>query len=154
MKKRILTYSPYAFILLWGYAASIKLWNWQTSRREMHMQPFPDWVGDILFWLVPLIELSLVALLFYPATMLRGIQASVVLLSIFTIYLALGIGRAFGKVPCACGGILSGMGHVEHIIFNLLFIILGIYTWVLALKSLPHSDVGVDGARREGSNNQ
>src|SRR5690606_33812320 len=107
MKKRIVTYSPYAFILLWGYAATVKLWNWETSRREMHLQPFPDWMGDILFWLVPLVELTIVVLLLYHVTMLRGIQASVILLCVFTIYLALGLGRVFGKVPCACGGILS-----------------------------------------------
>lgn len=154
MKKRIVTYSPYAFILLWGYAATVKLWNWNTSRREMHLQPFPDWMGDILFWLVPLVELTIVVLLLYHVTMLRGIQASVILLCVFTIYLALGLGRAFGKVPCACGGILSGMGHREHILFNLLFIGLGIYTWVLARKSLPHSAVSVDAGRKEGSKNQ
>lgn len=154
VKKRILKYGPYIFILLWGYAATVKLWNWENSRREMYLQPFPDWIGDILFWLIPLIELAIVGLLLYQATILRGIQATIVLLSIFTIYFIFGIGRVFGKIPCACGGILIGMGHKEHIFFNLLFITLGIYTWVLARKSLPHSDVSVDGARGEGSKKQ
>jgi len=61
------------------------------------------------------------------------------------------LGRAFGSIPCACGGILSGMGHVAHLLFNSFFIILGCIAMVLAHKG-RHGDFANPGARRkEGS---
>ena len=151
MKKQtyIFTIAQYAFILLWGYAASIKLWNWEQSRREMHLQPFPDWMGDILFWLIPLIELVLVYILIHQNTAKRGIQLSILTLGAFTVYLVLAVGKAFGKIPCACGGILSNMAHGQHIAFNLLFIAVGIFSLVLAPYGRP-GDVLHSARRKEG----
>ncbi|WP_169305722.1 MauE/DoxX family redox-associated membrane protein [Sphingobacterium alkalisoli] len=148
-RKNILTLAQYSFILLWGYAATIKLWNWDQSQREMHLQPFPGWMADILFALIPLLELGIVYLLINRKTVERGIQLSVLLLSAFTLYLVLAVGSAFGKIPCACGGILSNMGHLEHIAFNLLFIAVGIITLVLAHSSRLRDDVSRRTRRKE-----
>ncbi|SEL57377.1 MauE/DoxX family redox-associated membrane protein [Parapedobacter koreensis] len=125
----------YAFIALWGYAGSIKLIHWVQSRAEMHKQPFPAWVADILFWAIPFAELGIVALLLVPKLRVWGLRASLALITLFTLYLALVLGRAFGSIPCACGGILSGMGHAEHLAFNSLFTILGCTAMVLTHKS-------------------
>ncbi len=138
----------YAFTALWGYAGSIKLINWNTSRAEMHKQPFPDGMGDILFWLVPLLELGIVALLLIPRLRLWGLRASLALISLLTAYLALVLSRAFGAIPCACGGILSGMGHAEHLLFNSFFVILGCIAMVLAHRS-RHGDFANPDARRK-----
>lgn len=150
-RRNILTIAQYSFILLWGYTATIKLWNWEQSQREMHLQPFPAWMADILFWLIPFVELAIVYLLINHHTVKRGIQLSVFLLSTFTLYLILALGRAFGKIPCACGGILSNMGHLEHIAFNLLFIAVGIITLVLAHSSRLRDDVSRRTSRKEDS---
>lgn len=150
MKVRpIIPFISYVFIALWGYAGSVKLINWSTSRREMHLQPFPDWLGDILFWLIPLVELGIVVLLLMPRFRLRGLQASLALISVFTGYLTLVLSRAFGSIPCACGGILSGMGHQEHLIFNLVFVILGCIAMVLAHKSGQGDFADPDARRKE-----
>lgn len=138
----------YAFIALWGYAGSVKLINWSTSRAEMHKQPFPEWMGDILFWLIPLVELCIVVLLLSPYLRIWGLRASLALISVFTIYLSLVLTRAFGSIPCACGGILSGMGHQAHLIFNSLFVILGCIAMVLAHDS-RHGDFANPDARRK-----
>lgn len=151
MKKSILKYSPYIFILLWGFAAIVKLYNWDSSRREMQLQIFPDWLASILFWFIPLLGLAIAGLLIQRRTTLTGIKASVILLGLFTLYLALGMSKVFGKVPCSCGGILNNASHMEHIIFNTAFIALGIYTWILAYKSRPPRDVQADAGRKEGS---
>lgn len=124
-RQHYINFVSWLYIALWGYAGAIKLISWGTSRREMHLQPFPHWVGDILFWFIPLLELTLVVFLLQTRTRMRALQGSITLLSIFTLYILLVLGRAFGKIPCACGGILSGMGHLEHLYFNLVFIILG-----------------------------
>ncbi|TJY62775.1 hypothetical protein FAZ19_20115 [Sphingobacterium alkalisoli] len=94
-------------------------------------------------------ELGIVYLLINRKTVERGIQLSVLLLSAFTLYLVLAVGSAFGKIPCACGGILSNMGHLEHIAFNLLFIAVGIITLVLAHSSRLRDDVSRRTRRKE-----
>lgn len=138
----------YAFVVLWAYAGSIKLLRWRSSRAEMHMQPFPEWMGDILFWLIPLVELGIAALLVMPEFRMWGLRASLALISVFTVYLVLVIGRAFGYIPCACGGILSGMGHTAHLLFNSIFVILGCIAMVLAHRS-RHGEYASPDARRK-----
>lgn len=138
----------YAFIMLWAYAGSVKLINWSTSRREMHMQPFPEWLADILFWLIPVGELGIVAFLLIPQLRIWGLRASLALISLFTFYLILVLSRAFGSIPCACGGVLSGMGHTAHLIFNSFFVILGCVAMVLARRS-RHGDNANPAARRK-----
>lgn len=138
----------YAFIVLWAYAGSVKLINWSTSRREMHMQPFPEWLADIFFWLIPVGELAIVALLLVPQLRTWGLRASLALISLFTLYLILVLSRAFGSIPCACGGVLSGMGHTAHLIFNSFFVILGCIAMVLAHRS-RHGDYAYPDARRK-----
>src|SRR3546814_870665 len=83
----------YTFVALWGYAGSTKLINWSQSQTEMHKQPFPEGVGDVLFWVIPLVELAIVALLLSPKLRLWGLRASLALITVFTLYLALVLGR-------------------------------------------------------------
>ena len=98
------------------------------------------------------IELGIVALLIFPTLRLWGLRASFALITALTVYLALVRGNAFGSIPCACGGILSGMGHLAHIVFNSFFVILGYIAMVLAHKG-RHGDFAHPYARRkEGSN--
>src|SRR5690606_11086418 len=82
----------YAFVALWGYAGITKLINWAQSRAEMHKQPFPEGVADVLFWAIPLVELRIVALLLSPTLRLWGLRASLSLITVLTLYLALVLG--------------------------------------------------------------
>ncbi|GGC22270.1 hypothetical protein GCM10011386_12760 [Parapedobacter defluvii] len=138
----------YAFTALWGYAGTVKLISWTQSRAEMHKQPFPETVADVFFWAIPLLELGIVVLLLVPKLRLWGLRASLALITVFTLYLALVLGRAFGSIPCACGGILSGMGHAAHLVFNSFFVILGCIAMVLARKG-RHGDIANPGVRRK-----
>ncbi|WP_437920424.1 MauE/DoxX family redox-associated membrane protein [Sphingobacterium sp. LRF_L2] len=139
----------YSFILLWSYAAISKLAHWELSRAEMHKQLFPSYIASILFWLIPLLELGLVYLLLIPKNKLWGIRFSIALLSLFSLYLLTGITRLFGKNPCICAGILPQRSAGEHILFNILFIILGISILVLAHKSRAGKDVVSEPSRKE-----
>lgn len=112
------------FILLWSYAAFSKLAVLEISRSEMLNQVFPIWVAEILYWLVPTIELGICLLLIFSRTRVAGLYASLILMSSFSIYIALSMTGIFGRIPCNCGGILSNMSYGTHLIFNLLFVIL------------------------------
>ena len=53
----------------------------------------------------------------------RHLIVAGLLLSVFSIYIAVTMSGFFGRIPCSCGGILKNMGYWTHLIFNLLFIV-------------------------------
>lgn len=147
----ILKLVQYSFILLWGSAAVLKLWDRELTKREMEMQVFPLWMSDILWWLLPSVQFLLIIVLLYKPTVNIGIKLSTLLISLFTIYLFLGVTKFFGETPCACGGIWPSNNHWIHIGLNSIFMIIGITYWVLAHKSHPKGDVLSEVGRKEGA---
>lgn len=112
--------------LMFFYAALGKLMNYDRSKSEMMAQIFPRSVSEVLVWLVPVTELVITALLLFNPTRLKGLFASLFLLSGFSVYIAVAMSGVFGKVPCGCGGILRHMGYWAHLGFNVAFIILSL----------------------------
>lgn len=115
-----------AIALLFCYAALSKLTDFATSRSEMLNQVFPESIALILVWVVPITELFIVALLLYKPLRLMGFYASLILLSLFTIYIAITMAGVFGRIPCSCGGILKHMSYSVHLIFNVFFLLLAL----------------------------
>ncbi|MGV6945467.1 MauE/DoxX family redox-associated membrane protein [Sphingobacterium kyonggiense] len=150
INRKIIDFVSYAFILLWGYASITKLYNWKLSRTEMHMQIFPAWIGDILFWFIPLLELFLVLVLLDRKRVTMGLKLSTLLIALFTFYLLIGVTGFFGE-PCICAGILKGKSVTYHIVFNMVFVIFGIIALVLAQKGQNGKYITFDSGRKEGS---
>lgn len=111
---------------MWMYASLVKLLNLPESSRQMHNQPFPPAIADLLVFAVPTVELIVVMLLLFPLVLKLGYLASIFLLTVFTIYILLIESNAFGHIPCSCGGIISGFSWTEHLLFNLFFLALSI----------------------------
>lgn len=107
------------------YAAVSKLSDYKSAHEAMRNQIFTNIVADILTWLIPTIELLLTVLLIYKPTRRFGIRLSIYLLTTFTIYILVVMTKAFGRIPCSCGGIISQLGYKWHILFNLFFLIAG-----------------------------
>jgi len=108
------------------YAALSKLADYKVSKEQMLNQVFPDAIALQLAWLVPVIELLIVLTLVFEKTMLRGLYASLLLMTAFSIYISLTMSGLFGRTPCSCGGILKNMSYSTHLLFNLFFIILAV----------------------------
>ena len=140
----------YAFLLLWVYAIQLKLSDVEQTKTEMAMQLFPTWMADILWWLIPTIQIVLVLMLLYRPTVDRGIQASTALITAINLYMLLGVTKVFGRTPCACGGIWAGNNHWEHIAWNSIFMALGLLYGMLAHRSRPVYKVSTDIDRKEG----
>lgn len=115
-----------SLILLWSYAAFSKFADLDKSRSEMLNQVFPMWMAEILYWLVPALEIGLCVLLVFTKTRLMGLYGSLILMSSFTLYIAIVMTGIFGRIPCSCGGILSNMSYGTHLIFNLFFVALAL----------------------------
>ena len=107
-------------IILWSYASFSKLFNIYRFRQAMLIQVFPHWMGKILTYVVPLIEIALIVLLFIPSTRLSGMYASFFLMLMFTIYVGGAVYQFYDRHPCACGGLFARLGWHKHLKVNLM----------------------------------
>ena len=105
------------FILLWVYAATVKLLEFEDFGIQLGQSPLLSAYAGILVWLVPLSEYILSVLLLLPKTRKVGLYGSLCLMTAFTTYIIIILNYA-DFVPCSCGGILEALGWTEHLLFN------------------------------------
>ncbi|GGG18906.1 MauE/DoxX family redox-associated membrane protein [Pontibacter amylolyticus] len=123
-------------ILLFFYTALSKLLDLQAFQGQLVLQPFPAGWESVLLWALPLTELLVCVLLFFPRTRQQGLYLATLLMSIFTLYVALILSRAFGYIPCSCGGVLERMDWETHLVFNVVFLALAITATILYIRSV------------------
>ena len=110
-------------ILLFLYAGFSKWFDIARFRHDLSNQPLPHWMGGLLVWILPASEILTAILLFSERTRPLGFLISTVLLSIFTVYIILGLSGAFHRVPCSCGGVIRSLGWKNHLFFNAFFLL-------------------------------
>lgn len=124
----------FVLILLWAPVTVDKFWSLGEFHSTLLKQPFPNWWADILYWLLPLLELLAVVLLAWPgkAKVLHGgMGLSFILLLGFSLYIAFGVMGFYSKQPCGCGSAIKNLTWPQHLWFNVFFLILsGIGIWL------------------------
>lgn len=123
------------FVMLFVYAAVSKLSEFQNFRAQLGQSPIISAYTGIISIAVPVLEIGIAFLLVIPRLRMLGLFSAVSLMILFTGYILI-ILNLSSYVPCSCGGILEHMGWTEHLIFNLIFVLLGI----IALVLLRHSN--------------
>jgi putative oxidoreductase len=112
-------------ILLFVYTGVSKIIDytgfvWKLSRSPL-VSAFPVFVSIAL----PTAEFITSSLLLTVRFKKRGLYASFMLMSLFTLYVAYML--LFSKhLPCSCGGIIQMMTWRQHLIFNICFTALGL----------------------------
>ncbi len=119
---------------LFFYASFSKLLDYDKSQWEMRNQIFPPAMAWVLTWAIPLTEIVLMVTLLFPKTRRKALWGSLVLLTIFTLYIAIVMTGVFGRIPCSCGGILKNMSYGTHLIFNLFFIAISLIGLAIEYK--------------------
>lgn len=122
MKKLFSSASEALLVLLFVYAACSKLLAFDDFRGQLHNQPIPYGLAEVLWYGLPALELLAAALLLFTRTVFGGLVLSAFLLLVFSGYISLVLLGAWARVPCSCGGILNGMSWGPHLAFNLLFL--------------------------------
>lgn len=112
-----------ALILLLVYASLSKLLSYPVFVARLHTHPLLKPFAGFIARALPLAELAVAALLAIPRTRLLGLCNSVVLLLIFTAYLAIML-LSYKNLPCSCGCLVSKLYWGGHIVFNSVFIVL------------------------------
>lgn len=129
-------------ILLFVYTAVSKFLDYDKFVFQMRLAPVPlmSWLAPILGWLMPTVEMLLVIGLglglFMPGVLLKSLVASVALLLIFEVYIITMLLSGL-HLPCTCGGIISTMSWKQHLIFNAVFIAMGITAIKLEKHNCP-----------------
>ncbi|GEP49842.1 hypothetical protein FNO01nite_05140 [Flavobacterium noncentrifugens] len=122
-KRVIIQIVTLLYILLFIYAATAKLLDLENFTVQLGQSPllsaFASWVG----YAVIAAEFLIAALLIFPKTRLAGLFAAFGLMVMFTAYIYIILNYS-EFVPCSCGGILEKLGWKEHLVFNIIFVIL------------------------------
>lgn len=133
-RKGIVSLIAILYIFLFVYAATSKLMDFQQFKVQLGQSPLLVSLGHIIAFVVPTIELAIAGLLYHKKFRLIGLYASFILMAMFTSYIVL-ILKFSPFVPCSCGGILENMGWTEHLIFNVVFVLLALIAILLQPKN-------------------
>ena len=109
-------------VLLFLYTSLSKWLEFKTFTHEMHNQPFPHEITNLIIWMLPITEVLIVLALLFEKTRLAGLWASFILMLLFTVYTILILAHVFKRIPCTCGGVIKKLTWDQHLFFNLFFV--------------------------------
>lgn len=131
------------FILLFVYTGISKFQEIDSLEYALRDYPFIGNYSIFISWALPSIELLVAALLLIPRLRLMGLYGSLVLMSSFTLYLIIMFSFTNAS-PCTCGGMLQKLSWPQHLIFNVIMVILSIIGIRLFMKNKRSIMDGVD----------
>lgn len=113
------------YVLLFIYAATSKLMDFEHFRIELGQSPLLSSFADWIAVLVPAAEYLTCLLILIPKFRFTGLFLAYGLMVMFTTYIFI-ILNFTAFVPCSCGGVLEKLDWKSHMIFNLIFVCLGV----------------------------
>lgn len=126
-KESFINIATLVLIILLTYAAVFKGVDSKSFQNQMMESPLlPVEIVEILSVIIPLGEIGIAFLLIFQTTRFWGFLFAYFLMLTFSIYLVSLLFLFGDNLPCACGGILSKMGYIPHIIFNVFFSIIAL----------------------------
>ncbi|HMU44474.1 MAG TPA: hypothetical protein PKA80_14345 [Ignavibacteriaceae bacterium] len=122
MKNKVtITLISSLLILLFVYAGASKFIDFSKYVLEIKTQPLPKWLINIIIWGLPPLEIIIAICLLFDRTNLVAFYISLIVLLLFTAYTALILLKYFERIPCSCGGIVSGLSWKQQLILNIFF---------------------------------
>jgi len=113
------------YMSMFIYTAISKWTDYTMSREQIALMPLMTPIAHIVVWLLPLTEIAIALSLFFSRSKTIGFYAANILMLLFTLYI-LYMMAFYPTLPCSCGGFLSELSWTGHLIFNGVFILLGI----------------------------
>jgi hypothetical protein len=112
-------------VFLFAYAAISKLLDYSTFHAQLSQSPYITRFSNLIAWTLPVVELIVAVSFAFSHLRLFAFYAALFLLSLFTAYLVAMLNFSY-YIPCSCGGLLSSLSWKEHILFNIVFILLSL----------------------------
>lgn len=111
--------------LLFLYAAFYKLMDYRLFRRSLELSPLIRSWATLLSIVLPIVEVILAMMLMFDRRRKLGFYGFLTLMLTFSVYI-FWILNFSPTIPCSCGGVLQRMSWTAHLVFNLIYILLGI----------------------------
>lgn len=124
-KKIILEIICCLYIVLFVYAALSKLIQFDNFSIQLGQSPLIGAFASSLRWLVPISELLIAIGLCISYTRYWSLYLAFILMCCFTAYIYI-ILNFSSYIPCSCGGILEKLNWRQHLVFNLIFVVLAL----------------------------
>jgi putative oxidoreductase len=121
----ILAFIKYALAFLFLYTAFSKLMSYDHYMIDLKRSPLLKHYAIIIGILLPATELLVAGLLLLEKTSRSGLFGSLVLMTFFTVYVSYVL-IFTTSWPCTCGGIIRELSWPQHLVFNLVFLVLSI----------------------------
>ena len=123
------------FIILFVYAALTKLLDYEKFRIQIGQSPLLTAFAGWIAWIVPVTEFLISVMLVFARLRLVGLYAAFSLMVMFTTYIICILTLSL-YIPCSCGGVLEKLGWKEHLIFNIVFIILAAVAVLISYRKV------------------
>lgn len=125
VKYNLVTVISSLFILLFVYTALSKWLDFDSFKDVLAHSPLIGSLSFLIACLLPVLEIWVATLLFFPSLRRVGLYASLILLIVFTGYLVYMLLYA-PELPCSCGGVLRYLSWRSHVLFNICWIMMAI----------------------------
>ncbi|GHN02271.1 hypothetical protein WSM22_37600 [Cytophagales bacterium WSM2-2] len=139
-KETIIEIISCLFIALFIYTAVSKLIDYTKFRVEIGKSPlltsFAPWVAIG----IPVTEIIVAVLLSLKSWRLIALYASFTLMMTFTAYI-IAILQFSEFIPCTCGGVLQNMTWNQHLVFNIVFILMALVGILLHPSTNSNNEV-------------
>ncbi|WHF51795.1 tellurium resistance protein TerC [Chryseobacterium gotjawalense] len=113
------------FVLLFIYASASKMLDFENFQVQLAQSPLLSAYAGFISYAVIILELVIAGLLCFHLTRLWGLFASFAIMVAFTVYIYLILNYS-DFVPCSCGGILEKMSWQQHLVFNMVCVLLAL----------------------------
>lgn len=115
--------TSYLLIFLFTYTGISKLINHVAFQSTLLQSPAIREQATLISWLIPFVELVIVALLLFDRSRNMGLLLSLGIMILFTVYIGYMV-LFVPHLPCSCGGVLQLLSWPNHIFFNSALILL------------------------------
>ena len=113
------------YMSMFLYTAFSKWSDYTMTREQMALMPLLTPVAHIIVWLLPATEIAITLLILIHQTRKIGLYLATILMILFTLYIIYMM-LFYPHLPCSCGGFLTELSWPGHLVFNGVFILLGI----------------------------
>lgn len=101
------------------------MFDFENFQVQLAQSPLLSAYAGFVSYGVIILELVIVGLLCFNLTRLIGLYASFAIMVAFTVYIYLILNYS-DFVPCSCGGILEKMSWQQHLVFNMVGVLLAL----------------------------
>lgn len=131
LKKNLPYIISILFVILFVYAASNKLMDYQQFKVQLEQSSILSEYADVVAWMIPLAEIVISFLLLLNRYRRFALYACLGLMTMFTAYILLML-HSSDTIPCSCGGVISELGWIGHLYFNGSLMVLAIFAIFLS----------------------